>query len=356
MRQGAKSSDTDIAISAIDLFCGAGGLTRGLENAGIDVRLGIDSDPACAYPLEANNRAQFLNKPVEKLLRPHIDEVFEGASVRLLAGCAPCQPFSTYSQGRTGKHDHRWNLLSNFVSLIRRVGPELVTMENVVGLREQEIFRQFVNELGRLKYEVTVSVINCADYEVPQTRKRLVLLASRLGRPELIRGTSDTDEYFTVYDAIGKLPAIEAGEVDSRDPTHRACGLSARNLQRIRASRPGGTWRDWDADLVSSCHVRASGRKYSSIYGRMRWDEPAPTLTTQFYNYGSGRYGHPEQDRALSFREGALIQTFPCNYRFFEHEKSISRHKLGCLIGNAVPVKVGEAIGKSLISHVRTAV
>ena len=123
-------------------------------------------------------------------------------------------------------------------------------------------------------------------------------------------------------------------------------------MQRIKASRPGGSWRDWDEDLVADCHKKGSGKTYPSVYGRMSWDELAPTMTTQFYGFGNGRFGHPEQNRALSLREGAILQSFPRSYKFARKGEQIFRKTVGRLIGNAVPVKLGEAIGKSILRHI----
>ena len=127
--------------------------------------------------------------------------------------------------------------------------------------------------------------------------------------------------------------------------------MSEINLKRIRSSIPGGTWKDWSDDLQLSCHKKKTGRSYGAVYGRMKWDEPSPTITTQFYGYGNGRFGHPEQHRALSFREGALLQSFAANYKFVENESAFNRRELGVHIGNAVPVELGRAIGISIQKH-----
>ncbi|MFT8938151.1 DNA cytosine methyltransferase, partial [Liquorilactobacillus sp.] len=137
------------------------------------------------------------------------------------------------------------------------------------------------------------------------------------------------------------------------DPMHYAPKLSKINLKRIRQSKPGGTWHDWDEELLLNAYKKKTGSSYTSIYGRMKWDEPAPTITTKFYGYGNGRFGHPEQDRAISFREGAALQTFPKSYIFFNSKHFISGKDLGIMIGNAVPVKLAESIGKSIIGGVQ---
>ena len=337
-------------ISAIDLFCGVGGLTRGLEKAGIDVRLGVDIDSQCEFPYIANNRAEFLLQSVADLNSAELKKMVADAPFKLLAGCAPCQPFSTYQQ-KLGPTDGRWNLLSHFGQLACEMKPDLVTMENVPNLEKQSIFAEFVETLENSGFHVSYQVVNCADYGVPQQRNRLVLLASRLGPIEL-RAPTHSKKHKTVREAIESLPPLDAGEACDADPLHQAAQLSDLNLKRIKASKPGGTWRDWNKALVAECHKRSTGKTYPSVYGRMVWDEPAPTMTTQFFGFGNGRFGHPEQNRAISLREGAILQSFPKGYKFVEKKEPVYCKTIGRLIGNAVPVKLGEAIGKSIVRHV----
>jgi len=338
-------------VFAVDLFCGAGGLTKGLSQAGIEVKLGVDIDPACEYAYIANNSALFLRKPVEVLEVWELEAAFPKNGIRLLAGCAPCQTFSKYYQ-KANSDDGRWWLLQHFLRLILQIQPELVTMENVPGITEQNVFQSFVDGLKCAQYEVDYRIVNCADYGIPQQRNRLVLLASRLGPIRLLTPKELGARPRSVRDAIGRLPSIGAGEVCKNDRMHQSSMLSPINLRRIRASKPGRTWRDWESDLVANCHKKSTGKSYPSVYGRMSWDEPAPTMTTQFYGFGNGRFGHPEQDRAISLREGAILQSFPNHYIFAPKSKPLLRKTIGRLIGNAVPVKLGKAIGKSILHHI----
>jgi DNA (cytosine-5)-methyltransferase 1 len=334
-------------IVAADLFCGAGGLTSGLAKAGIDVRVGVDIDPACEYPYTANNDSQFLLKSVAKLSAEDFN-LGTGSNLKLLAGCAPCQPFSSYHQKATTK-DRRWNLLNHFSRLAEEIQPDLITMENVPNLAKQKVFHRFVNRLKKQGFNVSHEVIDCSEFGVPQTRRRLVLLASKLGPISLMRKRNRKAK--TVKQAISNMPRLKAGQVSKRDPLHQASELSTMNLRRIQASTPGGTWRDWDKELVAPCHRRKTGKTYPGVYGRMTWSEPAPTITTQYFGFGNGRFGHPTQDRAISIREGALLQSFPKGYRFVKRGNPIYLKTIGRLIGNAVPVKLGEAIGNTLIAH-----
>jgi DNA (cytosine-5)-methyltransferase 1 len=347
-------TQSNFGISAIDLFSGAGGLTYGLANADVDVTVGVDIDPACEYPYTANNSAKFLLKSVGDIECSELAPYFLPGSVRLLAGCAPCQTFSTYNQ-KASTEDDRWWLLRHFSRLAKELLPELITMENVPGLLDHPVFNEFVATLKENGYEVSEQVVNCLDYGVPQHRNRLVLLASRLGPISLLTPAQFEARPMSVRDAIGdgKVPALTAGAVDPEDRLHRSSRLSPLNLRRIKASKPGGTWRDWPEELVAACHKKESGKTYPGVYGRMTWEDAAPTMTTQFYGYGNGRFGHPSQDRAISLREGAILQSFPPSYQFVAPEAPVHMKTVGRLIGNAVPVVLGELIGKSFQAHVK---
>jgi DNA (cytosine-5)-methyltransferase 1 len=342
-------------ISAVDLFCGAGGLTHGLSQANIDVRLGVDIDPASQHPFEKNNDAEFLLADVSTLEVETITKSFVPGTTTLLAGCAPCQPFSTYSQKakRDGKvrqdrgRKDDWRLVERFGELIEEVQPDLVTMENVPPLLRAPVYKRLLHSLKG--YWVDAQVVDCRTIGLPQTRKRLVLVASRLGPIQLPQFER---EQKTVRSAIGRLPPLQAGEMDPSDRLHRASALSEINLRRIRASVPGGVWRDWPEDLRAACHIRDTGATYPSVYGRMEWNEPSPTITTQCFGYGNGRFGHPEQDRAISLREAAMLQGFPRKYDFLPDDEPVSFATLGRLIGNAVPVTLGKVIGEVLVEHV----
>lgn len=340
-------------ISAIDLFCGAGGLTHGLIKAGVNVVAGFDILKTCKFPYEKNNGdAQFINKDVAKVTGDELNALYPKGHIKLLAGCAPCQPFSKYSQGRDVKSDTKWPLLYEFSRLIGEVLPELVTMENVPEVIRHEVYHDFVRQLENLGYTVWAKKIFCPDYGMPQSRSRHVLLASRIGDIELVKPTRKPSNYKTVRQAIDKLTPLRAGEQCKKDRLHISAGLSPINIQRLKESKPGGTWRDWPNHLIAECHRKSTGRSYVSVYSRMSWDEPSPTITTQCYGFGNGRFGHPEQNRAISLREAAVLQTFPKGYEFVPPNEQISIASVGILIGNAVPVTLGKVIGRSLRGHI----
>ncbi len=337
-------------IKAVDLFCGAGGLTHGLVRGGIKVVAGVDLDPQCRYPFEANNDAKFLEEDVGALSADRLRKLYGRGGLRLLAGCAPCQPFSTYSRsGRNPRYADEWPLVSSFGRLVEDLQPDLVTMENVPQLADHAVFAEFLSKLTG--YNVWWDVVNCAKFGVPQTRQRLVLMGSKIGTraPALAEGMHDGK---SVRETIADLPAITAGGADPDDNLHISSKLSPLNLKRIQASAPGGTWRDWNDDLLAACHRKTTGATYPSVYGRMEWDRPSPTITTQCFGFGNGRFGHPDQDRAISLREAAMLQTFPRDYKFVPQEGRVIFDKLGRLIGNAVPVRIGEVIADALVNHV----
>ncbi|MEZ1321282.1 DNA (cytosine-5-)-methyltransferase [Pseudomonas fluorescens] len=338
-------------IDAVDLFCGAGGLTAGLLKTGISVRAGYDIDLNCEYAYKTNNGAEFVAESVDIAKVEDVASWYRPSRIKLLAGCAPCQPFSSYNQGRDTSTDRKWPLLYSFEKLIKGIKPELVTMENVPDVTKHKVYLDFVQGLQDEGYHIWAGTIHCVDYGLPQQRRRHVLLASKLGPIAMIPKTH-AGKPVTAQEAIGHLPKLAAGECDPSDPLHRAATLTPTNLERIKRSTPGGTWKDWPEWLRADCHRKASGKTYPSVYGRMRHDAPGPTMTTLCYGFGNGRFGHydTEQHRAISLREAATLQSFPETYQFMPPEK-ITFKAVGRMIGNAVPVRLGEIIGLSIQRH-----
>lgn len=331
------------SIRAVDVFCGIGGLTYGLRSAGLDVVLGLDSDKSCQYAYETNNDgAVFLEADVRDVQFTDLESHYGESEITALVGCAPCQPFSSHTRRNTASRDD-CELVDEFARLVREGMPDLVSMENVPGLAKHPTFGKLVELLRDLNYDVAHDVIDFHKFGVPQHRRRLVMVASRLGSVALPEPTNSIGK---VSDFIADLQPIEAGQTWKGDPAHTSLPLSPTNLERIKQSKPGGTWRDWAETLVNPCQRRAH---YPAPYGRMRWDEPAPTITTQFCYYSTGRFGHPNQDRAVSVREAALLQTFPCDYKLVDPDSPSTIRKLARHVGNAVPVKIAELIGSSLM-------
>ncbi len=340
-------------VSAVDLFCGAGGLSYGLKRAGVSVVAGIDLDPSCRYPYEANIGAPYIGRDVREITAAHLDPLWVDGSVKLLAGCAPCQPFSPYRRGKDTSHEADWSLLGEFGRIATEVEPDLITIENVPRMSSAAIFTNFVEDLEARGYNVDWRSCRAADYGLPQTRRRLVLLASRIGPIAIPPGKYKPTNYRTVRQTIEKLPRLNAGSSDTKDRLHKCRALSKVNLERIQASQPGGTWEQWPTRLLAPCHRKPSGSTFRNVYARMSWDEPAPTITTLAHNFGTGRFGHPSQDRAISLREAAMLQGFPRRYEFVDPKQPVTLTNIGRLIGNAVPPPLAEAIGREAVRHVK---
>jgi DNA (cytosine-5)-methyltransferase 1 len=354
-----RASSSKSNVKVVDVYCGIGGLTHGLVLEGFDVVAGVDNDRSCKYAFEKNNRAKFVARDISRFTAKELANLYRGASVRVLVGCAPCQPYSTLSRRRLTKRQARkhWYPMYRFMTLVKRVKPEIVSMENVPDLSNTDkypVFGEFVETLRALNYKVFFKRVDASKFGVPQRRQRLVLLASRLGEITLVPETHDDDDMVTVRAAIGALPRLKDGDVHRGDPLHRASELSELNKKRIAATpKNGGSATSWRRELIPRCYRRKSGKSYMvTVYGRMRWKDPAPTMTTHCTTLGTGRFGHPSQNRAISLREAAIFQSFPDYYEFGENNEvgitRTARH-----IGNAVPVLLGRAIGRSMKRHIR---
>ncbi|AZI70424.1 DNA cytosine methyltransferase [Cloacibacterium normanense] len=343
--------------NVIDLFCGVGGLSHGFIQEDFNVLAGIDIDETCRFAFEENNKSEFIAKSITDISAQEINRIYgENTDLKILVGCAPCQNFSSYMFKDKDKDSNKWKLLYEFSRLINEVQPDIVSMENVaqlINFKKAPVFEDFVSNLKSLGYYVHYEVVNCPDYGIPQNRKRLILLASKFGEIKLIPKTHNRDSYVTVKDAIGELPFIKDGEKDINDPIHFSRKLTPKNKKRIEATPYGGSWKDWNEDLRLECHKKETGKSFPSVYGRMVWEKPSPTMTTQCIGYGNGRFGHPVQDRAISLREAALLQTFPLDYKFVKNDQDYNSTILARQIGNAVPVKLGQVVAKSVKEHLK---
>lgn len=341
----------------VDLFCGIGGLSAGFRAEGFDVRAGIDLDSSCRHAYEKNIGAPFIAKSITGISPADLNKLYSRGARRILVGCAPCQPFSLYT-GRYRQNesradlDKRWALLDEFARLIETVKPDIISMENVLRVTKHPAFDSFVCRLETAGYTVSRYKVRAQDYGVPQRRTRLVLFASRFGNVALTKPTHAQNPV-TVRQAIASLPAIAAGTSASNDRLHKSRAVGERNLRRLKATREGGSWKEWDEDLQLACHKKDGGRSFRAVYGRMSWDEPSPVITTQCLGIGNGRFGHPDQDRAISIREAAILQSFPANFDFVPEGQNISGVTLARQIGNAVPPRLGEAVARSIREHLK---
>ncbi len=346
--------------SVIDLFCGVGGLTHGLLSAKLNVIAGIDFDKTCKYAFEANNKgAKFHAIDIFQLTPEQLSQFFPPNKKKILVGCAPCQPFSLYNKKRSMPDeitkDNKWKLLEKFAELIVATQPEIISMENVLSLKifkNGEVLNGFVQKLEDQNYKISVFEVNAQNYGVPQRRKRLILFGTKNKvKIELIPPTHK-ESINTVRNALKGLPKLNSGEICSSDSLHRSRNLGELNLKRIKATREGGFWREWPDELKLDCHKKNSGTSFRSVYGRMSWDDVAPTITTYCIGLGNGRFGHPEEDRAITLREAAIFQDFPRTYDFIDPNAKFSAGALARQIGNAVPVGLGRVIGESIKNHI----
>lgn len=335
---------------AYDFFCGAGGLTQGLLKAGIEVVAGFDSDPRreCTYR-HNNPSAKFVLSDIRHV-RTDVMKL-PSPAVRhnglLLAACAPCQPFSAQRKGISPRSEAV--LLGEFGRLVEAILPAYVVVENVPGIARVKgfsTFRRFCRMLDCNQYRRVTRIMNAKHYGVAQNRRRLVLLAARNRIPSLPDPSHGlgTRPLSTVRQSIERFPPIPAGGVVPGVPNHVAASVSDLNLERLRSTpHDGGDRRSWPAHLRLLCHS-GDYSGHTDVYGRMHWDRPAPTLTGRCYSISNGRYGHPEQDRGISLREAAAIQSFPDEYEFFGNNTDIAKQ-----VGNAVPVRFAECLGRHIL-------
>lgn len=340
-------------IVLADFFSGCGGTTLGFADAGITPTLAVDWEPDAAATFRMNfPKATFIERDIRDVDVYEVDAALPDADdpIRLFAGCAPCQPFAGHRHAPT-QRDSRSFLLLELLRFVEALNPELIFVENVPGMKRmsasQGPFAEFVDEISKT-HHVSYDTFTSADYGVPQTRRRLLLVASRLGPidiPSPTHGPSTDKPHSTVREWIDGLPQIAAGQQDPEIISHRAMRLSTLNLARIRATPEGGDRRNWPERLWPDCH-RGGFHGHTDVYGRLNWDKPAPTLTTKCISYSNGRFGHPDQDRALSVREAARLQTFPDEFQFFGSLSSQAKQ-----IGNAVPVVLARHFGLHLLQH-----
>lgn len=319
-----------IKPTAIDLFCGAGGLTHGLKRAGFRVVGAVDNAPLAVDAYRLNHGNPVWSVDIRRLRPAEIaaDLGLRPEELDLLAGCPPCQSFSSLRTRRRSVSvpDSRNDLIAQFGRFAESLRPKAVMLENVPGLGDDVRLKRLLTRLERLGYRLTFDVINAADYGVPQRRHRFVLLGMlgvhvQFARPIRRRRT--------VRDAIGHLPPPD----ESDDPLHNhGEKRSAEVERRIKSIPPEGSLRHLGPEHQLACHRRTRG--FYDIYARMAWDQEAPTITGGCINPSKGRFLHPDQARAITLREAALLQAFPPRYRLPLHR---GKYKAAELIGNALP-------------------
>jgi len=342
-------------LKAVDFFCCAGGVTHGFRNAGIKVLGGIDIEGAYKETYEKNNKgSKFIQADIATLqpedlikklkIKPNMDNL-------IFVGCSPCQYFTIIKTSKE-KSEKTKLLLEEFQRFVEYFKPGFVFIENVPGLEKKEDsplsrFKDFLTDEG---YVFDDDVINAANYNVPQSRRRYVLLASRVTKtieiPEPVENKN-----LTVRKAIGtkKFARIKAGQRDDSKFQHTCAGLEPINIERLKLTPANGgtrkSWKDY-AELQLACYA-GKDNIFTNLYSRMYWDKPSPTITTKFYSISNGRFAHPTQNRAISLREGATLQSFPLSYHFEANSIGL----IARMIGNAVPPKMAECIGRQIVKN-----
>lgn len=343
-------------LKAVDFFCSGGGMSYGMQKAGIKILAGIDYDKSCESTYKSNIKgAKFIHADVFDL---QVNDLQNELSLKnnddnlILIGCSPCQFWSIINTDKR-KSQRSSNLLKEFRRFVEQLKPGYVVVENVPGvLRRQEEsgLKDFIEWLQNNGYVVHHKIHEVSEYGVPQHRKRFTLIANRVSKKE-IEPIKMKGKKKTVRDVIGVengFPKVEAGHRDNTNFMHTVAGLQEINLRRLSLTeKDGGTRLSYvdNEELVPNCH-KNDKNNFKDSYGRMWWDKPAPTITTKFFSISNGRFAHPEEDRAISLREGAVLQSFPKTYKF----KTKSIADTARMIGNAVPPKYAEAIGKAIIN------
>lgn len=344
-----------MTLKAVDFFCGAGGMSYGLQQAGIQVLAGIDNSMDCNETYSFNVKgAQYIQRDICKLSAPELGRklgLTQNCDDMVFAGCSPCQFWSKIRTDKT-KSEQTAHLLKQFQKFITFFRPGFVIVENVPGLynrTEESVLPGFLKFLERLGYKWSDGIVNANHFGVPQNRMRYLLVATRLGS-EVELPMATLNKQLVVKNFIGAqngFPAIPAGHRDDSPFRHTAAALSANNLQRIAMTKKSGGDRSaWKNDkTLQIAAYKGRDEIFRDVYGRMCWNKPAPTITTRFNSFSNGRFGHPQENRAISLREGATLQTFPKDYQFFgTSQSSIARQ-----IGNAVPPELAKRIGEHLI-------
>lgn len=346
-----RSTNNHPSLTIIDIFCGCGGSSYGFKLAGFDIKAAIDKNRLATetYKLNFPDSSVLMQEIVPTEAESVAHDLLTAADLEVgectvLLACPPCQGFCRLS--RDGVNDPRNKLVLALSKIVAVIKPEFCVIENVPGLAigsGNAIFHEALEELKFAGYSnLAWEILNAADYGVPQRRRRLLLIASRLGAVSIPEPFDYRRK--TVRETIAQLPAIAAGSVDTTDSLHRSPSASPKVLDRIRSiPKDGGSRKSLPPTLQLECHKKYSG--FCDVYGRMKWDEPSPTITTGCINVTKGRFIHPEQDRAISVREAALLQTFPPDFKFCGTPWQVARQ-----IGEAVPVEFALMVAEHIIN------
>lgn len=334
-------------LNAIDLFSGCGGLSVGLEQADIHVSYAIELDSRIAKNYELNHpNTIMINDDIKNISDNQFKSI--GKNIDIVAGCPPCQGFTkiNHKNKKSKFIDKRNLLIMEYLRAVKIIMPEFIMMENVPEIIKYDKFNESVKELEELGYKIDYKIINVKNFGVPQNRRRLVLMGSRHFTISFPQSISDTEN--TVRKAIGFLPVPEKSE----DPLQRIYAHHTDRIKQIIKMIPknGGSRKDLPQEYWLECHKKKNVG-FNDVYGRMSWDKPSPTITGGCLSPSKGRFLHPEQNRGITLREAALLQSFPIDYKF---DVSCSRTILAQMVGNAIPPNIAKFQGeyiKSLLNR-----
>lgn len=332
-------------FNAIDLFSGCGGLSEGMVQAGFNSKVAIELDKYAVLTYRMNHpKVTVIEQDIRNVSTGEIIKELNGEPLHLLAGCPPCQGFSSVRRlnRRQNARDERNDLILEYLRLVKELRPLTIMMENVPGLINYDLFKDVVKELDSIGYRPKVEIVNVKDYGVPQNRKRLIMVGSLLGEIDIAEGTR---EKVTVKDAIGKLEPIQ----ETKDPLHKiTANHTPEVMERIRLTpKDGGSWKDLSEQYTLECHKKENVG-FNDIYGRLRWNDYSATITGGCLNPSKGRFLHPEEDRVITAREAALLQSFPRRYKF---PVNIPKASLALLIGNALPPRFSYIQSMNIKGH-----
>lgn len=345
------------SLKAVDFFCGGGGMSYGMQQAGIQVLAGIDYEEKCESTYKANIKgAQFIQADVFRLKETELQKKLrlkKNDDNLILIGCSPCQYWSIINTDKNKSLKSK-NLLKEFHRFVKYLNPGYVVVENVPGVlrkKSESGLEYFIAWLKSNHYKVHFDIHDVSEYGVPQSRKRFTLIANRVSKREL-KPIKVPGKKITVKDVLGEkngFKIVASGHVDKTDFNHTVSGLSEINLERLKyVPKNGGTRHGFanNPKLQLPCFL-GKDNMFTDTYGRLWWDKPAPTITTKFFSISNGRFAHPDEDRGLSIREGAVLQSFPKRYKF----RTNSIADTARIIGNAVPPKYAERIGIAIIKN-----
>lgn len=317
--------------NCIDLFSGCGGLSEGMHRAGFQIIFAVENNPDAVATYRMNHpESVVIEKDIRKIRISEILKKLNNKPLHFLAGCPPCQGFSSVRRlnKKRNVRDNRNSLIKEYLRFVKGLKPLTIMMENVSGLVNYYLFKDMTRKLEKFGYNIDYRVVNLKDYGVPQRRRRLVLVGSLLGK---IKTAEAIKRKVTVRDAIAHLEPI----AETDDPVHKIVAKHQENILEMIKLLPkdGGSRKDLPKKYLLKCH-RAKNVGFNDVYGRLRWDDFASTITGGCLNPSKGRFLHPEENRALTAREAALLQSFPRTYKF---PVTISKTSLALLVGNALP-------------------